>query len=383
MSRQGRVYKRDDGTWAFDVEVNPPGAKRNRRRGRGFGTKGAAREAMETDRARFLDVRNPSRLTFGRYLIEWVDDQEVTGKIREGTAYGYRNKFRLVDEWFADVRLDRVTATDLDRFYRYLLTTGGLDGNGRSARTVHQIHRMAKTALKSAVRKGLLGRNPADFADPPKPSEAPQEKLSVWEPEEVIAFLGAPWLPDYRRIIWETAFGTGFRRSELAGLYWSDVDNEGITVRRARVSGRGGRPYEAPPKSRSGNRTVPIHEHLSRRLHEWRAIQAEQLFEAGFGPQYMFTNPRLGPWRPDSLSAAWSRDAHRAVIEGLVSQQTNLHNVRHWYGDNLFAVGTDLSTIKGQMGHSSATFTANVYGRYDQKRAKAAAEAVGGLIFDQ
>ena len=83
------------------------------------------------------------------------------------------------------------------------------------------------------------------------------------------------------------------------------------------------------------------------------------------------------------VSAAWSRDAHREVIEGLVSQQTNLHNVRHWYGDNLFAVGTDLSTIKGQMGHSSATFTANVYGRYDQKRAKAAAEAVGGLIFDQ
>ena len=55
----------------------------------------------------------------------------------------------------------------------------------------------------------------------------------------------------------------------------------------------------------------------------------------------------------------------------------------HWYGTQLFAVGTDQPTGRAQMGHHSATFTANVYGHADPRRAREAGEKVGALLWSR
>ena len=117
-------------------------------------------------------------------------------------------------------------------------------------------------------------------------------------------------------------------------------------------------------------------------MEEWRTAQAEQLFEAGLGPQYVFTNSTLGPWDPGGITHFWSSDARQAIREGLVSVYMRLHDTRHWYGTQLFAVGTDLPTIRDQMGHASAAFTASTYGHSDAIRARTAAEKVGALLWD-
>ncbi|MCH2434589.1 MAG: tyrosine-type recombinase/integrase [Acidimicrobiales bacterium] len=95
----------------------------------------------------------------------------------------------------------------------------------------------------------------------------------------------------------------------------------------------------------------------------------------------MFTNSTLGPWDPNGMTRMWQKDARRAVAKGLVSRYMRLHDARHWYGTQLFAVGTDLPTIRDQMGHASAAFTASIYGHSDETRAKAAGEAVGALLW--
>ena len=81
-------------------------------------------------------------------------------------------------------------------------------------------------------------------------------------------------------------------------------------------------------------------------------------------------------------SRFWAKDARRAIREGLVSGYMRLHDTRHWYGTQLFAVGTDLPTIRDQMGHASAAFTASIYGHSDETRARTAAEKVGALLWD-
>ena len=113
MSRQGRVWKRpEDDLWAFDVDVNPPGAKRCRRERRGFGTKGEARAEMEVEKSRYAAVRNPTTRTVGNYLTEWVEARVSNGRIRQSTARGYRGIMLSAAEWFAGVRLDRLNAAD-------------------------------------------------------------------------------------------------------------------------------------------------------------------------------------------------------------------------------------------------------------------------------
>ena len=105
------------------------------------------------------------------------------------------------------------------------------------------------------------------------------------------------------------------------------------------------------------------------------------MLQAGLGPQYVFTNARFGPWSPNGITTNWINDARRAVKEGTVSKYANLHKIRHWFGSNLFAVGTDLPTAKGLMGHHSASFTVDSYGHGDRTRSKDASHRVGGLIW--
>src|SRR5207244_3760357 len=59
------------------------------------------------------------------------------------------------------VRIDRVNDRTLEHLYKAMEqhTTVG---------TVQKLHRFLGQAFASAVKKGIMGRNPADFADPPQ-----------------------------------------------------------------------------------------------------------------------------------------------------------------------------------------------------------------------
>ena len=58
-----------------------------------------------------------------------------------------------------------------------------------------------------------------------------------------------------------------------------------------------------------------------------------------------------------------------------------LHDARHWYATQLVAAGTDLNMVADQLGHSSPAFTLAVYGHSDATRARAAADAVGAVLW--
>jgi len=54
--------------------------------------------------------------------------------------------------------------------------------------TMRRIHATLNTALNTAVRRGLMRRNPASTVDLPRPSAAAS---SAWTSEEVAAFASA------------------------------------------------------------------------------------------------------------------------------------------------------------------------------------------------
>jgi integrase len=70
------------------------------------------------------------------------------------------------------------------------------------------------------VRWGLVARNVADAADPPR---VPRREQAVWSAEELRVFLGAA-CEDRLAAMWLLFATTGMRRSELLGLLWRAVD---------------------------------------------------------------------------------------------------------------------------------------------------------------
>lgn len=89
-----------------------------------------------------------------------------------------------------------------------------------SPRTRHHARAILRTALGRAVAHGLILRNPAALAAPPR---VEHREVEAWDAPQVRTFLKA--IQGHRlRALFTVAVVTGLRQGELLGLRWSDVD---------------------------------------------------------------------------------------------------------------------------------------------------------------
>jgi len=71
-------------------------------------------------------------------------------------------------------------------------------------------------SLKYAVRQGYLGRNPAEFTNPPKPHKNVMRTLTSAEVEVLLNKA----TDNHYYPIYYTALSSGLRQAELLGLRW-------------------------------------------------------------------------------------------------------------------------------------------------------------------
>jgi integrase len=159
--------------------------------------------------------------------------------------------------------------------------------------TLRRIHNTLSGALKSAVRAGLIPRNPAPDAELPR---AVQPQVKIWTAEQLGAFLDAIEGERLYPLYHLAAFG-GMRRGELCGLSWDDVDLEAGRIivrwqitdkdyRAARLADKQGRParYRTKPKTRAGeDRVVDLDAVSVEVLRAWCTRQSAERDEWGEG----------------------------------------------------------------------------------------------------
>lgn len=192
MASRGSVYRRG-ATWTAHVSWGSGSAKRQVKKG-GHRTQKEAQAAL-TELLASIDAGTfvaPSRLTVARYLDDWLAGSVTAGR-RATTIASYRRTIATyVVPRIGDVGLQDVTAVALDRLYSELARAGGRDGAPLSLRTVRYVHSIVSKALTDAERKGLVARNVARLASPPKPSATRAPEQATWTPDELRSFLG--WL---------------------------------------------------------------------------------------------------------------------------------------------------------------------------------------------
>lgn len=178
---------------------------------------------------------SPVRTTVREFLEDWLAGLRVA----DSTAYSYRRKMNLyVIPALGDVKLQKLTARQIDGLYRSLEATGAVDGKPLSARTVRYTHMIFRKALAQAVRDGLLMRNPTDTTSPPTARQAKAPEMKVWTADQIGRFLAWDRARDDRLYpLWLLYATSGMRRGEALGLRWDDLDTEHgqLSVRRGVV----------------------------------------------------------------------------------------------------------------------------------------------------
>jgi integrase len=379
---RGSVHRRGS-TWSYhlDLGTDPGTGKRLQRTKGGFRTKDDAQHALDALKTHIrsgLPIA-PAKLTVKSYLEDrWLPAMKPTVAANTADSYERMVTTHLVPR-LGNLQLEKLDGGHLTAMYAELATKGRKDGKGGlGARSVRLAHVTIHRALKDAVRWGLVARNAADAADPPR---LPHQDAPTWTPEHVQAFLGGA-KNDRWHAAWILAATTGLRRGELAALRWADLDLDAkrLSVRQAAAM-VGGHVIVSAPKTARSRRSIALDAGTVTALKTWRKKQLEDRFKMGAGWQdrddRVFTLATGAPASPDLLTRSFD-DAVAGARPGL--PRITLHGLRHAHATAMLAAGVPLKIVADRLGHASVRVTGDVYSHVVAGLDEQAAETVGRLL---
>jgi integrase len=318
------------------------------------------------------------QVALGEYLAAWVEQQRPY--LKPTTVDGYTVKARtyVLPHPIAQVRLGALRPDDFRRHYAMLAERGGRDGGPLGDWSVSGVDRMLRAAVHAALRDGLIvGTNPL-----PDRRVRVERREQPWAPVEQVRRLlllvrvADPELEPAVRL----AALYGWRRSELAGLTWADVDLAGGTVRirRTRVATATGRAVASDGKTAGSRATVPIDEataaalaaHLERR---------RELIEAEPEGEHVYVDPFGRPLYPDTLTERFARVVRAYNVthaDAPLPAGFTLQSLRHSFASIMVAAGESTLVVAAALRHSSPRMVEATYGHLAPSTV---ADAVGRL----
>lgn len=374
----------DSYSWAFRVDIGKkPGGGRMQKSRMGFETRREAELELrnllhEIDRDRFVDRHDLTVADFFQH--EWLP-AVAPPNLRESTWASYAGELaRHVVPSLGSTRLQDLRPNHLNRLYAQLLRDGRKDGQGGlSPRTVRYVHTVIRKGLSDALRWGLLERNPADLADPPRrDTERQRRMMRTWSSEQLAQFLDHA-AGDRLYPAWHLAATTGMRRGEVLGLRWSDVDfdSSSLAVRQTYVS-IDGSPRFSEPKTSKSRRSIDLDDETQGVLREWQDLQNQERRDWGAAWQehgLVFTRENGTPILPDGFTKRFRQVSKAAAVPIL-----RLHDLRHTHATLLLQAGVNPKVASERLGHHSTAFTLDVYSHVIPGMQSSAAEQVAGAV---
>lgn len=257
---------------------------------------------------------------------------------------------------------------------------------GLSPKYILNIHSFISAVLQNALREGLVARNVASLAQPPRLQKREAEHFEIDEILQIKEALEAE--PIKYRIATLLLISTGIRRGELCGIRWPSIDLNNATIRIENnlqyLCGQG--LVQSTPKSGKA-RTVSISRELIPILKEYKQYQRMQarlycsgndLRAAKWNPdQYLLTKENGEPLTPNAINE-WMLGFSKKT--GL---HINPHKFRHSQATVLIGAGVDIVTVSKRLGHAQTSTTMNIYAHALEKADRNAADKIGEILFKE
>jgi integrase len=283
---------------------------------------------------------NNDQTTVSQFLAVYMD---TVGKqtLRPRTQEIQESFVRVhINPVLGNIKLKDLRPDHLQSFYSQKLQSG------LSKRTVQLLHVTLRTALKQAVKWGLVTRNVTDFVQAPRPvKKAP----AFFTKEQLTKFLetvrGHKWYLIYLFLIYG-----GFREGEVLGIHVEDCDmvNRVINVRHAIITLKGG-VFLTEPNTETSKRAVTLpkvaYEELKKHLDQLNRSQG-----------LIFTTSAGTPIHPRNFIRHFKASLQEAGLPDI-----RVHDLRHSHASLLLASGVNPKLVQERLGHASITLTLDTY----------------------
>jgi len=270
------------------------------------------------------------------------------------------------------IRLARLQPEDVEGFLRRRAQAG------LSPRTCQYLRAVLRCALNRAIKKGMLARNVAALADPPRVVRSEVKSLT---PDQARTFLASIQTHRLYPLV-AVAVSCGMRQGEILGLRWADVDLERGVLRVRHALERLEKRWElVEPKSEKSRRAIKLPATLLPILRAHRTTQRERRLVAGGKWQetgFVFTTRHGTPLDGCTLN----RDV-KCLLQAAGLPSLNFHALRHSCATLLLAQGVPARVVMEILGHSDIRLTLNTYSHVIEQLQDAAAAKIDAVLWGE
>jgi integrase len=288
--------------------------------------------------------------TIAQFLERWLDTVKSSLAPRTFQHYEMVVRLYLVPE-VGRLRLEKLAPQHVQALLNRT------SASGLSAQTVRHVRTILRIALNQAIKWGLIPRNAAALAVPPKLQRHSFRNLS---PVEARALLDVA-KGDRLEAVFTVALSLGLRMGEILGLRWQDVDLDGATlaINQAiyRMAGKG--LVAAEPKTHRSRRTLFLPDNVLRGLkpHRRRQLVERMAMGSQWHERGLVFTSRIGtPLEPRNLFRSF-----KALLRKASLPDVRFHDLRHSAASLLLAQGVPMHAVMELLGHSSISTTADIY----------------------
>ncbi len=262
---------------------------------------------------------------------------------------------------FGHMRLDKITTRDVQKFVNDLFVNGRNFQTGKPLSRKTVIHHLSliSNIFNYAMDMDMISHNPCERVKVPKAEKKEKAIYTMEEMEHIFELLENA--PLRFRVFIILAVYSGFRRGEMLGLEWKDVDFDHgvINVRRTSNYTYLCGSYTDTTKTRKSQRSAKFPSLIMDLLRDLKAEQDEA--REKLGTQWIETDRVFVSWNGNAMFVhqpyKWFK--HFCKVNNV--RFCDLHSLRHFHASILIFAGVDPVTVSGELGHSAVSTTTSTY----------------------
>ena len=320
-----------------------------------------------------------STMKFQELAEEWFENY-AKNALRSITYERMLQLTHRVYPAIGHLRIDKITAKHLQGFVNSLAKEGANEKTDKplAPKTIRHNLSFISDVFSYAVRIDLVSDNPCRKVTIPK---GEVKEKPIYSQEEIAQLLtainGEP--TKYRAFFFLIAY-SGFRRSEMFGLKWKDIDFENniISIKRTSnyTSERG--IYTDTTKTKRSKRVLKISPYIMGILKELKDEQDEEALR--LGDKWVESDRLFVKWNGEPMNNQTPYGWLKEFCEKNDMPFYGIHSFRHFAASALISSGLDVVTVSGALGHCNSGTTLNVYAHMFQTAQARVAQAMDGAF---
>lgn len=306
---------------------------------------------------------------------------EKEDNLKHGTIKRFHQLEERTYKAIGHLQIGKITTRQIQSFINNLAEDGinQQTGGGLSTKTQSLYLNFISDVFNYGIECGLVANNPCRNV---RTIKKPKKESTVYTIEQAQQFIKLldEQAPSKYKLFFTLALYGGFRRGELLGFEWKDIDFDSgiISVNRTSLFSKDKGTYTSTPKTKTSQRSLKLPDAVMQQLKQFRTEQNIERLK--LGDQWHDTDRIFTAWNGEPMGVDSARHWLTKFCKRNDIPYVNVHSFRHLNASLLINNGVDVRTVSATLGHSQTSTTLNIYAHAFQEAQAKASEAVANAL---